>query len=125
MFKTYTEYRETQQLRKDHLAQQNRRYALIAMAILIPLFAILAVVEAKTPDAPAKPVPVVSPANQQERQDIEEFADDITKPAYTLSSDDLDFVGEKAKDPCYEKSADALLPKEQMIAAITACKGAS
>ena len=56
MFKRYTEYREMQQLRKDHLAKQKMRYALIALVVMIPLFAVLAVIEAAAPAEPVKAV---------------------------------------------------------------------
>jgi len=123
MFKRYTEYRETQQLRKDHLAKQKMRYALIALLIMVPLFAVLAVVEASAPAEPVKTAPAVSPANQQETREIEEFAYIVTKPLDELTSEDIDLMGKHSKDPCYEKNA--LLPREQMIVAITKCKGAS
>jgi hypothetical protein len=53
-------------------------------------------------------------------QDIQAFADAVTKPLDTLSDEDLDLIGRKAKDPCYETNA--ILPKEQMLQAISSCK---
>jgi hypothetical protein len=127
MFKRIIEHREMQQLRKDHLAKQRMRYTLIALVIMIPMFAVLAVIEAATPAEPVKAeaktaesVPTVSAANQQEIQDIESFAYIVTKPLDELKSSEIDLMGEKASDPCYEKNA--LLPREEMIVAIKKCK---
>jgi hypothetical protein len=124
MFKRYTEYREMQQLRKDHLAKQKMRYALIFMAVMGTLLVAMMVVEAVSkPSSPTKTAEVVSAisaANQQEIQDIESFAYIVTKPLDELKSSEIDLMGEKASDPCYEKNA--LLPREEMIVAIKKCK---
>lgn len=127
MVKRYLEYREMQQLRKDHLRKQSLRYLLILMAILGVVLAATYMVEAIKPTEPVKsvkPVAAVAPTQNlediEEIQDIEEFADIVTKSADKLTSEDLDLLTVKAKDPCYEKNV--MLPQEQMMEAIAACK---
>jgi hypothetical protein len=126
MFKQYREYREMQQLRKDHLKKQKLRYGLIFFAIAITLLLAMAVVEGITPAEPAKSASTQyqetpqETQDRQERQEIEEFALAVTKPLHTLTREDLDLVGAKAKDPCYEKNA--TLPQEEMVEAIATCK---
>ena len=93
------------------------------MAALGAILVVMAVVDTFKPAEPSKastPVSAVSPAVQQEKQEIEQFAYIVTKPLDELTSEDIDFMGVKAKDPCYEKYAE--LPSEQMIAKIAACK---
>lgn len=124
MIKRYMEYREMQQLRKDHLMKQRLRMMFIIMAILGVVLLATYAVEAVMPTAPAKSAvttsSAISSANQQEMQDIQEFADTVTKPLDELEQEDLDLMEAKANDPCYEKNA--TLPREQMIEEITTCK---
>ena len=130
MFKQYMEHREFRQLRKDHLAKQKRRQALIIFAVLGAILAAMAVVELATKTEPSKPVAAVSKVatqetqeiqnEQQETSDIERFALIVTKPLETLTGEDLDFIGEKEDDPCY--ASNTQLPRDQMVEAIWACK---
>lgn len=123
MFKQIVEYREMQQLRKDHLMQKKQRMMFVILAILGVVLLATYVVKTVMPTNPVKAAAAVSTvdaAKQQELSDIEEFADIVTKPSDQLESTDFDLVGKKAHDPCYEKNA--LLPREEMIVAITACK---
>jgi hypothetical protein len=123
MLKRYTEYREMQQLRKDHLKKQRMRYGLIFFAIMGVLLIAISVVEAVSPAAPAKSTAKVSTVDQQkmqEKQEIQEFAYIVTKPIDELTSEEIDAMGAKAGDPCYEKNA--LLPEDEMVEAILACK---
>lgn len=117
MLKQYIEYREMQQLRKDHLAKQKRKQALILIAIFGALILVMGVIGMAKPAEPVTQTPAAAVSNHQ--REIEKFADVVTKPVDTLSSEDLDFIGSKAGDPCYEKNA--MLPREEMISAITAC----
>ena len=131
MFHRFVEYREMQQLRKDHRAQQRRRQLFTFLGVLGTLLMVLIMIElampakptaAKAPE-PTKSVQVVPAAESQETQelqDIQAFADAITKPLGTLTSDDLNLMDSKAKDPCYESNA--MLPKDQMIQAISSCE---
>lgn len=130
MFQRIAEYREMQQLRKDHRAQQQRRQLFIFLGVLGALLMVLIVIEAVMPGTPtaAKPteqtksVQMVSTVDPQETetQDIQAFADAVTKPLGTLSEEDLALIDRKAKDPCYETNA--MLPKDQMLQAISSCK---
>lgn len=113
MIKRYTEYREMQQLRKDHLAKQKMRYLLLFLAILGALLLGMSVIEAVKPAEPVKTTVSVK------HQEIEKFADMVTKPLETFTKEDLALLDAKAEDPCYAKNA--MLPKAEMIVAITAC----
>ena len=134
MIERLIEYREGQQFRKDRLRKQNQKRALL---ILVPCMAILLVVAGisaimgeekpvtvakavSTPSQVSEPVEVVPSVDEEEIDDIEQFAYIVTKPLDQLTSEDLDFVESKAKDPCYETYAG--LPNDQMITKITACK---
>lgn len=129
MFSKIIEYREMQQLRKDHLAQKKMRQALIFFGICVALLLVMSVVDAMKP-APVKPVKhsihspskpaAFSDAQQQELDDIKQFAVAVTKPLETLDQDDLDLVQSKAGDPCYENNTQ--LPADKMVVAISACK---
>lgn len=115
MLKRYTEYREMQQLRKDHLAKQKMRHLLILLAILGVLLLGMSVIKAIKLAEPVKSVSTVSVKHQE----IEKFANMVTKPADTLTAEDLALLNAKAEDPCYAKNA--MLPKTEMIIAIAAC----
>ena len=124
MIKRYIEYREMQQLRKDHLRKQSMRYLLVFFAIMGTILLVTYAVDAFKPAEMAKSTSVesvstVSAAEQQKTQEIEEFAYIVTKPLGDLTDEDFDFIDTKAKDPCYEKYA--MLSSEQMIKKITAC----
>ena len=128
MLKHYTEYRETQQLRKDHLAQKKQRQAFLIVSILGALLTLVMIVKAVTPAEPVtaatpivQPVTAATPAEipVEATAEAEQFAVIVTKPLETLTSDDLDFMTEKAEDPCY--ASNVQLPREEMIAAIVAC----
>jgi len=128
------EYREAQQFRKDRLRRQNQKRALL---ILVPCMVILligagisAIVGKEepapvakavaTPSQVSEPVEVAPSVDETEIEEIEQFAYIMTKPIEDVTGDELDFMGEKAEDPCYEKYS--LLPVERMITKITACK---
>ena len=129
MLKQYIEYRETQQLRKDHLNKQKQRQALIIIGVLGALLALVMFVKALSPAepvaTPATPVVSGATAAQPEQQsqavvqDAEKFAVIVTKPLDTLTSEDLDFIDTKADDPCYADNTQ--LPKAEMVDAIVAC----
>jgi hypothetical protein len=133
MIKRIIEHREYQQLRKDQLMKAKMRQAMVIGPLLLVLLIAGGVVSELTKTTPteAKPVSAVSTpttpttpiTSSQETQDIEKFADVVTQPLETLSSEDLDFVGVKAKDPCYADNVS--LPPDEMIEAITACKASS
>jgi hypothetical protein len=131
MFQRFTEYREMQQLRKDHLAQQRRRQLFTFLGVLGSLLIVLVVIEMAMPAKPTAASPAkttevtesikAAPTVEvQAVKEIEAFADAVTKPLDTLSEDDLALVHNKAKDPCFETNA--MLPKDQMIQAISSCK---
>src|SRR4051794_11999417 len=127
MFDRIIEYREMQQLRKDQRVKQQRRQLFIFLGVLGTLLLVLLAInaatspnssDAKTPER-VKTVQMVPTEITQETQetpemqDIQAFADAVTKPLDTLSDEDLDLIGSKAGDPCYE--ANAMLPADQMI----------
>ena len=133
MIERLIEYQEGTQFRKDRKRKQDQKRALI---ILVPCMVILligagisaivgeekpvSVVKAvATPSQASEPVEVVPSVDEEE---IEQFAYIRTKPIEDVTSDELDFMGEKAEDPCFERYS--LLPVERMIAKITACKEA-
>lgn len=133
MFDRFLEYREAQQFRKARQRRQNIRYLIMFSAVLLVLLLGAYVVDAVKPAEATDTKPVATAPNQPEVQEtqeiqeeqqvtseIERFAYIVTKPMDTLTSEDIDFMGEKAKDPCYEKNA--MLPRDQMVEAITACK---
>jgi len=134
MFHRFVEYREMQQLRKDHRAQQRRRQLFTFLGVLGTLLMVLIVIEVAIPAKPTvaapaktteitesvKTVPDADPQDMPELQDIQAFAEAVTKPLDTLSDADLALVKSKANDPCYE--ANAVLPKDQMIQAISSCE---
>lgn len=125
MLKRYIEYREMQQLRKDHLRKQNLRNLAIMASALVVLLVGTYVVKAFRPVESSQAAKPTGPSlvSQKEMQEIEEFATAVTKPMGELTKEDLDLVGAKAKDPCYDKNAQ--LPQEQMMSAIAKCKGIS
>lgn len=125
MIKQFIEYRETQQLRKDHQKKQKLEYALVVFAILGVLLIAMTAVEIMQPAPPAKPVAVKSQETQEmqemhEMQDIQAFAAAVTKPLDQLTDEDLALVEAKAGDPCYEENTQ--LPSELMVKTIKACK---
>ena len=93
------------------------RYLMTLLAILGAVLVVVYIVDAFTPAEAPKSISTISPSD---RQDIEKFAYIITKPMADLTSEEIDFMGVKAKDPCYEKYA--LLPAERMVTKIAACK---
>jgi hypothetical protein len=127
MIERLIEYREGQQFRKDRKRKQDQKRALL---ILVPCMIILligagisAVIGGEKPAPVAKAVATPAPTvSSEEEEEIEEFAYIMTKPIEDVTDDELDFMGEKAEDPCYEQYS--LLPAERMIAKITACKEA-
>lgn len=130
MFKQIIEYREMQQLRKDHLMKQRQRMMFIIIPVLCVVLLASYIVDAVKPSEPVKAattsqstqeVPTMSDSvKQQELSNIEEFAYMVTHPVDEMQSGDLDLLDDKANDPCYEKNAQ--LPEEEMVVAITACK---
>lgn len=123
MFKQIVEYREMQQLRKDHLMQKKQRMMFVILAILGVVLLATYVVKTVIPTNPVKAAAAVSTvdaAKQQEMSDIQEFAGAVAKPLEDLKKEDLDLVDSKAEDPCYAKNTQ--LPADEMIVAITACK---
>src|SRR3954470_6610137 len=121
MFNRYMEYKETRQFRQAQAISQNRRQLFVLFPIMGTLLVAISAVKAVMPTEPAKSaVPSVLTTQQKELQDIQRFAVVVTKPLDTLTSEDLDLVGSKAHDPCYESNA--MLPAEQMVEAISTCK---
>jgi hypothetical protein len=133
MIERLIEYKEAREFRKERKRKQDQKRALM---VLVPCMAILLigagisaimgkeepapVVKAvATPSQVSKPVEVVPSVNEEE---IEKFAYIMTKPIEDVTGDELEFMGEKAEDPCYEQYS--LLPAERMVAKITACKEA-
>ena len=117
MIERLIEYQETRQFRKDRQRRQNMRYLTMMFAVLGVILVVVYIVDAFTPAEPSTPAPTVSISD---KQDIEKFAYVITKPVADLTSEEIDFMGDKAKDPCYEKYA--LLSAERMVTKITECK---
>ena len=117
MIERLIEYQETRQFRKDRQRKQNMRYLTMMFAVLGVILVVVYIVDAFTPAEPSTPAPTVSTSD---KQDIEKFAYVITKPVADLTSEEIDFMGVKAKDPCYEKYA--LLSAERMVTKITECK---
>jgi hypothetical protein len=124
MIKKLIEHREYQQLRKDQRNEKKMKQAGILLLVGLTLLLAVGAMEKLYPESKpvaAVPAPVTAstPASS-EAEDIEHFATVVTQPLETLSTEDLDFVGSKAGDPCYENNAS--LPPEEMIEVITACK---
>jgi hypothetical protein len=110
MFNRIIEYREMQQLRKDHRIKQQRRHLFIFLGVLGGLLLVLVVIEMAMPAkptaaSPAKTTEVTEPikaaptVETQEVQEIEAFADAVTKPLDTLSEDDLALVQTRPRIP--------------------------
>lgn len=145
MFKRYMEYKETKEfnkemkrIRKHQERKQKLRILIISSGVMVAMFAALLGIELATPPEAAKSDSTVSVETQQETpqaeqeleaiqaeqqatSEIEKFAYIITKPLEDLTSEEIDFMGTKAGDPCYEKNA--LLPEEEMVSAIAECEG--
>ena len=62
MFKRYTEYREMQQLRKDHLMKQKLRYLGIFFVVMLALLLVVSVMEVVKPAEATKPVKTEQPS---------------------------------------------------------------
>jgi DNA-directed RNA polymerase specialized sigma24 family protein len=122
MLERILDHRERQQIRKARQRKQTMRYGVIFFAIALVVLAVGAVMEAASPAEEPKVAKPAGPsvAQQEEMYEIEEFADAVTKPLEELSSEDLDLVSEKAEDPCYEENS--MLPQDEMVEAIYACK---
>lgn len=124
MIKRIIEHREYQQLRREQMMKTKMRQAMFIVPLLLVLLIAGGIVSEMKKTAPTetKPVSAVSTptTSSQEAQDIEKFSVIVTKPLETLSSEDLDFVGVKAEDPCYADNTS--LPSDEMIEAIATCK---
>jgi hypothetical protein len=134
MIERIIEYKEAREFRKDRKRRQDQKRALM---VLVPCMVILligagisalvgkeekpvpAAQTVATPSQASEPVEVVPSVDEEE---IEQFAYIMTKPIEDVTGDELEFMGEKAEDPCFERYS--LLPVERMIAKITACKEA-
>ena len=131
MIERIIEYREAQQFRKDRKRKQDQKRALMVLVPCMVILLIGAGISAimgkekpvpvakavSTPSQVSEPVVAVPPVDEEE---IERFAYIMTKPIEDVTGDELDFMGEKAEDPCYERYS--LLPAKRMVAKITACK---
>src|SRR4051812_5301798 len=124
MFNRYIEAREMRQFRKAQEASQKRRMLFILLAVMGAVLVAISVGKAVMPTEPVKTAvsKTESPATQQERQDIQEFAVVVTKPLDTLTPEDFQLITSKENDPCYNASVGVKLNQAQIVQAIIACK---
>lgn len=120
MIKRWIEHREYQQLRKDHMDEKKLRQAgIVILAGLVLLFAVGAMEKLFPEPKPVK-APSVVKVVPQKALDAERFATLVTMPVEQLSSEDLDFIGSKTGNPCYEPYVQ--LSHDDMVNAIKACE---